>query len=103
MPTRDVAEGAAHRGVVPAVGPAATVVPVEPEDRPYISADTEPGDAATEEWAETPSGGDPERSGPLAEPEGTTDVDGAVEGSPADAFIRHPDAIGARDAEDKRT
>ena len=93
----------AYGGVMPRMGSAVTEVLMEPENRPYVSADTEPGDAGTEEWAENPSGsGDPERRGPLAEPDGTSDDDGAAEGSPADAFINHPGAIGTRDAEDER-
>ena len=29
---------------------------MEPENRPYVDADTEPGDEGTEEWADTPGG-----------------------------------------------
>ena len=75
---------------------------MEPENRPYIDADTEPGDSGTEHWADATRGSDdPTGHGSLAEPAGTTD-DGAIKGSPADAFINDPDAIGARDGEDDR-
>ena len=68
---------------------------MEPENRPYVDADTEPGDAGTEAWSDTfPRPGDPGESGPLADPVGTTD-DGVVAGSPADEFINDADAIGA--------
>jgi hypothetical protein len=79
------------------MGTAATEVLMEPENRPYVDSDTEPGDAGTEEWADTlPGSGDPVRRGPLADPVGTTDDDGVVDGSPADEFINDPDAIGVR-------
>jgi hypothetical protein len=82
---------------------AATEVLLEPENRPYVDSDTEPGDAGTEEWADTlPASGDPVARGPLADPVGTTDVDGVVDGSPADEFINDPDAIGARNDESHR-
>jgi hypothetical protein len=85
------------------MGTTVTEVPMEPENRPYVDADTEPGDSGTEEWADSPKGSeDPSRRGSLADPEGPTDDDGAIEGSPADAFINDPEAIGARDGEDDR-
>ena len=70
---------------------------MEPENRPYVDSDTEPGDAGTEEWADTPPASvDSVGREPLADPVGTTD-DGVVDGSPADEFINDPDAIDARD------
>ena len=68
---------------------------MEPENRPYVAPDTKPGDAGTEEWAETlPRPGDP--AGPLANPDASDD-DGVIDGSPADEFIHDPKAIRARD------
>jgi hypothetical protein len=76
---------------------------MEPENRPYVEPDTKPGDAGTEEWAEAePGPGHPGGRGPLANPAGATDSDGAIEGSPADEFINEPDAIGARNDEGDR-
>lgn len=73
---------------------------MEPENRPYVDSDTKPGDAGTEEWAETlPGAEDPTGPGPLADPAGT-DADGIVDGSPADEFVNDPDAIDARNDED---
>ena len=75
---------------------------MEPENRPYVDADTEPGDAGTEEWADTlPGSGEPDR-GPLAHPPGLADPDGIVDGSPADEFVNDPDAIKSRNDEDDR-
>ena len=69
---------------------------MEPENRPYVDADTKPGDAGTEKWADTRGEhGDPVDRGPLADAAATTD-DGVVDGSPADEFIDDPDAIAAR-------
>ena len=72
---------------------------MEPDNRPYVDPDTKPGDAGTEEWADTPPGsGDPAGRGPLADPAKRTDEhgDGVVDESPADEFINDPDAIDAR-------
>ena len=69
---------------------------MEPENRPYVDSDTEPGDGGTEEWSETlPGEGDP--PGPLAHPPGLADADGIVDGSPADEFVNDPDAIHRKD------
>jgi hypothetical protein len=77
---------------------------MEPENRPYIDSDTKPGDEGTEEWADTPPGsGDKARRGPLADPAGETDRDGAIDGSPADDFINNPGAIRARNAKGAKT
>ena len=98
---RPVGEGMVAR--VRSMGMAAMEVLMEPENRPYVDSDTEPGDAGTEEWADgLPAPGDPVGRGPLADPVGKTDDDGVVEGSPADEFINDPDAIGARDDESER-
>ena len=79
------------------MGIAATETLMEPENRPYVDSDTKPGDAGTEEWADTPPGpGEPVGRAPLADPVGTIDDKGVVEGSPADEFINDPDAIGVR-------
>ena len=76
---------------------------MEPENRPYVDAETKPGDARTEQWADAPHGSDdPTGRGSLAEPAGTTHEHGVIEGSPADAFINDPDAIGGRDDQDDR-
>jgi hypothetical protein len=76
---------------------------MESENRPYVDADTEPGDPGTEEWADNQSGsGDSTGPGPLADPAGTTDETGVVGGSPADEFINDPDAIDAGDGEGDR-
>lgn len=76
---------------------------MEPENRPYVDAETKPGDAGTEQWADAPHGSDdPTGRGSLAEPAGTTHEHGVIEGSPADAFINDPDAIGGRDDQDDR-
>lgn len=73
---------------------------MEPENRSYVDADTGPGDAGTEKWADTGGGhGEPAGREPLADPAATTD-NGVVKGSPADAFIDDPEAITARN--DKR-
>lgn len=70
---------------------------MEPQNRPYVESDTKPGDAGTEEWADTsPGSGDAVGRGPLADPVPTTEDGGAVDGSPADEFINDRDAIGAR-------
>ncbi len=69
---------------------------MEPENRPYVDAHTVPGDAGTEEWADSPGGQDvPVGRGPVPGPDATTDG-GAVDGSPASEFIDEPDAIAAR-------
>jgi hypothetical protein len=84
------------------MGAAATEVLMEPENRPYVDSDTEPGDAGTEEWADTlPEAAGSAGSGPLADPPGTADADGIVDGSPADEFVNDPNAIGARKDEDE--
>lgn len=68
---------------------------MEPANRPYVDSDTKPGDAGTEEWAETPPGsGAPAQRGAPADPIERAD-DGVIEGSPADEFINDPEAIGA--------
>ena len=69
---------------------------MEPENRPYVDSDTEPGDSGTEEWSDKlPGSGDPARRRPLANPVETTD-DGVIDESPADEFINAPGAISAR-------
>ena len=73
---------------------------MEPDNRPYVDPHAEPGDAGTENWADTPRGADDSvgrQPGP--EPLGTADDQGVVEGSPADSFINDPEAIGARNDE----
>lgn len=85
------------------MGTAVTEVLMEPKNRPYVDSDTEPGDAGTEEWADTlPGSGAPVGRGPLADPVETTVDDGVVEGSPADEFINDPNAIGAHNDEGDR-
>jgi hypothetical protein len=72
---------------------------MEPENRPYVDSDTEPGDAGTEDWAETlPGSGDPAKRATPADPIESAD-DGIIDGSPADAFINDPGAIEARSGE----
>ncbi len=68
---------------------------MEPDNRPYVDASTEPGDAGTEEWADKLPDSEHPTRGPLAAPSGT-DEDDIVEGSPADEFAHDPDAIAAR-------
>jgi hypothetical protein len=70
---------------------------MEPENRPYIDADTEPGDAGTEEWADNVAHPSHEGHGPLGQPH--ADADAAIDGSPADEFIHDPDAIVDRNTE----
>lgn len=73
---------------------------MEPENRPYVDSETEPGDSGTEEWSDKrPRPGDPVGRRPLTHPVVTTDDDGVIDESPADEFINDPDAIGARNAE----
>jgi hypothetical protein len=73
---------------------------MEPENRPYVDADTEAGDAGTEEWADKR----PESSDPIGhKPPAKTTDDGIVDGSPADEFINDRDALGARDNEGGET
>ena len=73
---------------------------MEPENRPYVDSKTEPGDAGTEEWADTPTGSaDPAGRGPQAAPVVATDGDGVVEGSPADEFINDPEVVRSRNDE----
>jgi len=67
---------------------------MEPGNRPYVAPDTEPGDAGTEEWADTAPAHEAHH-GPLAGPVHKTDIEGALEGSPADEFLNDPNAIGA--------
>ena len=75
---------------------------MEPENRPYVDPDTEPGDAGTEEWADTlPDANKQTGKGPLAQPAGLADADGIVDGSPADEFVNDPDAIDARKDDDE--
>jgi hypothetical protein len=79
------------------MGAAVTEVLMEPDNRPYVDSDTEPGDAGTEEWSDTlPGPDDAAGGGPLAHPPGLADADGIVDGSPADEFVNDPDAIDAR-------
>jgi hypothetical protein len=85
------------------MGTAATEVLMEPENRPYVAPDTEPGDPGTEEWADKPAGSGPGARGSLADPAGKTGADGVVDGSPADEFINDPDAIDARNDESDRS
>jgi hypothetical protein len=67
---------------------------MEPENRPYVDPDTQPGDAGTEEWTDrTPGADDPDAAGPLADPIGKTTAEDVIEGSPADEFISDPNAI----------
>lgn len=74
---------------------------MEPENRPYVNAGTEPGDAGTEEWADTtPGSADAAGRGPLAAPTSTTDDEGVVDGSPADTFINDADTVSAQKDED---
>lgn len=70
---------------------------MEPGNRPYVDADTEPGDAGTEAWADTPKAPDvaPPR-GPLVDPAGGSIDDGIIDGSPADEFVNDPASIEAR-------
>jgi hypothetical protein len=75
---------------------AVTEALMEPENRPYVDSDTEPGDAGTEDWADTPADADRSGKGPLAHPPGAADPDGIVDGSPADEFVNDPDAIDKR-------
>ena len=83
------------------MGAAPTEVLMEPENRPYVDSDTEPGDAGTEEWAEKPPGApDSAGRGPLAHPTGLADGDGIADGSPADDFVNDPDAIDAQNKDD---
>lgn len=73
---------------------------MEPENRPYVDADTKPGDAGTETWADTPPGEAlPKERGPLVDPVGTAIDDGIIDGSPADEFINDPSAIEVRNEE----
>jgi len=75
---------------------------MEPENRPYVDAETKPGDGGTEAWADTaPGAGDQGEVGPHTDPVGITD-DGVVEGSPADEFIGDPEAISAHHDEGDR-
>jgi hypothetical protein len=75
---------------------------MEPENRPYVDADTKPGDGGTGAWADTaPGAGDQGDGRPQADPVGITD-DGVVEGSPADEIISDAEAIGARHDEGDR-
>ena len=69
---------------------------MEPENRPYVDSDTEPGDTGTEDWADTPADADgPARVRWPTRPE-RADPDGIVDGSPADEFVNDPDAIDKR-------
>jgi hypothetical protein len=80
-----------------------TEVLMEPENRPFVAPDTKPGDAGTEEWADTlPKSGDPVRRKAPADPVRKTDDEGVIEGSPADEFINDPDVIGIRKDEGDR-
>ena len=74
---------------------------MEPENRPYVDSDTEPGDAGTEEWADTPPEPNKRGQGPLAQPPGLADADGIVDGSPADEFVNDPGAIDKRGNDDE--
>jgi hypothetical protein len=82
------------------MGTATTEVLMEPENRPYVDPNTEPGDAGTEEWADKlPESADAEERGTLADPAATPGDDGVVGGSPADEFINDPEAIDAHNDE----
>ncbi len=71
---------------------------MEPENRPYVDSDTEPGDSGTEEWSEKRPGlGDRLGRRPPANPVETTD-DGVIDESPADEFINDPGAISSRNS-----
>jgi hypothetical protein len=83
------------------MGAAVTEVLMEPENRPYVDSDTEPGDAGTEDWSDTLPGPEGAGRGPLAHPPGSADADGIVDGSPADEFVNDPDAIADRKDEDR--
>ena len=65
--------------------------------RPYVDADTEPGDAGTEEWADKPADPVHHAQGPHGHPDASNAED-VVDGSPADEFIHDPDAIADRNA-----
>jgi hypothetical protein len=68
---------------------------MEPGNRPYVDADTEPGDAGTEEWADKPADPVHHAQGPHGHPDASNAED-VVDGSPADEFIHDPDAIADR-------
>ena len=74
---------------------------MEPENRPYVDPDTKPGDAGTEEWADTLPSADPVGGKAQADTVATTDG-GIIEGSPADEFVNDPDVISARNDEGDR-
>ncbi len=73
---------------------------MEPDNRPYVAPNTEPGDAGTEKWADASHGTD-DSVGPQPGPGplGTVNDQGVVEGSPADTFINDPEAVSARNDE----
>ena len=74
---------------------------MEPENRPYVDAETKPGDAGTEAWADlAPGAGERGEGGPQIDPVGITG--GVVAGSPAHAFISDPEGIGAHHDEGDR-
>lgn len=74
---------------------------MEQEDRPYVNAGTEPGDAGTEERADTTAGStDAAGPEPLAARPSTIDDEGVVDGSPADTFINDAHAISDQKDED---
>ena len=67
---------------------------MEPGNRPYVAADTTPGDAGTEEWADHPARPDPKGHAPAAPSGGGAIDDGILDGSPADEFVEGRTAIG---------
>jgi len=72
---------------------------MEPTNRPYVSPDTEPGDAGTEPWADEGADAqadDPTKRRPVADPVAPAEGGAAIEGSPADQFLADDDAVGAR-------
>lgn len=76
---------------------------MEPENRPYVDSETEPGDSGTEEWSDKrPAPGDPIPRRPPTHPVVTTDDHGVIDESPANEFSNDPDAIGAHNAEDEQ-
>ncbi|MGZ6271738.1 MAG: hypothetical protein ACXWPJ_06695 [Candidatus Limnocylindrales bacterium] len=72
---------------------------MESTDRPYVDPETEPGDAGTEPWADggpDATTGDPTKPRRVADPVAPSEKGAAIEGSPADEFLTHDDAVGAR-------
>jgi hypothetical protein len=59
---------------------------MEPQNRPYVDPSMEPGDTGTEPWADEPANAESDDRGPLADGGADRDAEGALAGSPADAF-----------------